>query len=45
MKITKKRDSSIGSYYEFNGKFIKGTVWYDGSGELISKNKYFSRNE
>ena len=41
MKITKKRDSNgLGSYYNFKGKLLSGTVWYDGSGEICAKDYY-----
>ncbi len=44
MKITKKRDTGgLWIYYDFKGKFIKGTVWWDGSGYLEGK-EYFSES-
>lgn len=44
MKIIKKQDSNgLGSYYDFKGKFINGSVWWDGSGYLEGK-KYFSES-
>ena len=45
MKITKKRDTSgLGSYYNFKGKFIEGTVWWDGSGYLKGKEYDYTTN-
>lgn len=43
MKIIKKRDKTgLGSYYTFKGKFVQGTVWYDGSGEFYNKRIYMN---
>ena len=43
MKLIKKKDKTgLGSYYIFVGKFARGTVWYDGSGELYNKQIYMN---